>query len=120
MKTVELIDMFAKAEGPLVSQILVNVLGDLPLIQARLVLLNRIRICIHTFNLSHKLVFFFFLGGRCCISEQRTSSNNRRTHRSNGGGQETSSGSELLNDSRLANCKQEGCKLPGNEERLLS
>ncbi|XP_065219793.1 fatty acid synthase isoform X2 [Planococcus citri] len=39
VKTVELIDSFAKTEGPLVSKILVNVLGDLPLIQADIVVL---------------------------------------------------------------------------------
>ena len=33
VKTVELIDSFASTEGPLVSKILVDVLGDLPLIQ---------------------------------------------------------------------------------------
>lgn len=35
MKTVELLDGFASTEGPLISQILVDVLGDLPLIQVR-------------------------------------------------------------------------------------
>lgn len=33
VKTVELLDSFASTEGPLISQIVVDVLGDLPLIQ---------------------------------------------------------------------------------------
>nr|WIW72532.1 fatty acid synthase [Kerria lacca] len=39
VKTIELLDSFAHSEGPLVSDILVNVLGDLPLIQADIVVL---------------------------------------------------------------------------------
>lgn len=33
VKTIELVDSFTNVEGPLVSQIVVDVLGDLPLIQ---------------------------------------------------------------------------------------
>lgn len=65
VKTIELLDSFAHSEGPLVSDILVNVLGDLPLIQVKKIIINvlnriLISIILHTLlSLIHEVVKFF-------------------------------------------------------------